>query len=72
LLISNTELWSYLKSFIRASNNLFNVIKSQDYIKLEKKVRELKSQFMNNNEIQESYKKMYSLCRLTDDRVKAS
>jgi len=23
----------------------------------------LKSQFKNNNEIQESYKKMYSLCR---------
>jgi len=68
LLISNTELWSYLKSFIRESNNLFNVIKSRDYDKLEKKVRELKSQFMKNNEIQESYKKMYNLCRLTDDR----
>jgi len=44
------------------------VIKSRDYDKLEKKVRELKSQFMKNNEIQESYKKMYNLCRLTDDR----
>lgn len=68
LLISNTELWSYLKSFIRESNNLFNMIKSQDYDKLEKKVRELKSQFMNNNEIQASYKKMYRLCGSTEDR----
>jgi len=65
LLISNTELWSYLKSFIRESNNLFNVIKSQDYYELEKKVRELKSQFMSNSEIQESYKKMYDLSRLS-------
>src|SRR4029078_5259896 len=42
LLISNTELWSYLKSFIREANNLFNVIKSRDYDNLENKVKEFK------------------------------
>lgn len=67
LLIRNTELWSYLKSFIRESNNLFSMIKSQDYNKLERKVREMKAQFMNNNEIQASYKKMYRLCASKED-----
>ncbi|MDP9196976.1 MAG: prephenate dehydrogenase/arogenate dehydrogenase family protein [Thermoproteota archaeon] len=59
LLIRNTESRIYLKSFIKESNNLFSMIMSQDYSKLEKKVREMKSQFMNNNEVQASYKKMY-------------